>query len=452
MIAPKAQRGVVTVVGAVFLIVVVLLMVEVALRMAGSDTTDSGLQNDSIDALFLAESGLQRTLWRFGQGTGCAALAPDGPISFGAGTFQTGSATTLANGLCRVQVTGTVNDALGKAQRTVQADLRAAQTGWAVGDGGTLLRWSNGSWSSVASGTTRNLNGVYCAAADDCWAVGDRVALHWNGSAWQTTSFNNGVVFNKISCLPGNSNECYLAGQWYSWGLIARWQAPNSWAAVVIYGRDFTDINCNTGTCFATSQSGLVARGTGYAWYDDGSRTTTALNGVDCVATSGECWAVGDPTSNNGGRGRGGGGGGNTSFTVDHRIGNWTPSTWDLANGKATALRAVSCPADNFCWAAGDAINNGSPTARGEVLLRWDGSQWLRMGPYTAVPNVNLNDVRCNSTTDCWAVGGSGTAVHWDGTGWTAYPTGTSQALNGVSFPGGGSGSAALVNWQEVVK
>ncbi len=440
MTAPKAQQGMVTVVGAVFLIVVVLLMVEVALHMAGSDTTDSGLQNDSIDALFLAESGLQRTLWRFGQGTGCAALAPDGPISFGAGTFKTVSATTLANGLCRVQVSGTVNDALGKAQRTVQADLRAAQSGWAVGDGGTLLRWSNGSWRSVASGTTRNLNGVYCAAADDCWAVGDRVALHWNGSAWQATTFNNGIVFNKISCLPGNSNECYLAGQWYSWGLIARWQAPGNWAGVVVYGRDFTDINCDTGTCFATSQSGLVARGTGYAWYDDGSGTTTALNGIDCVAATGECWAVGNDVQNKG-----------KDFTVDHRSGSWTPTSLNLFN-KATPLRAVSCPASNDCWAVGDPITTGSPANRGEVMLHWDGANWARMGSYLSVPDVALHDVRCNSTTDCWAVGASGTAVHWDGTGWTAYPTGTTQTLNGVSFPGGGSGSAALVNWQEVVK
>jgi len=136
---------------------------------------------------------------------------------------------------------------------------------------------------------------------------------------------------------------------------------------------------------------------------------------------------------------------------VDHRVGSWSPSSLNLGN-KASPLRAVSCSATNDCWAVGDAITNGPPGHQGEVMLHWDGGSWVRVGPYTAVPDVDLKDVSCSSTTDCWAVGAAGIAVHWDGNGWTSYNTGTGQTLNGVAFPGGGSGQAALVNWREIVK
>lgn len=58
---------------------------------------------------------------------------------------------------------------------------------FAVGAGGAILISSNdgASWSSVASGTTKNLNAVSCASATDCVAVGDLgTAVVWNGSAW----------------------------------------------------------------------------------------------------------------------------------------------------------------------------------------------------------------------------------------------------------------------------
>jgi hypothetical protein len=82
---------------------------------------------------------------------------------------------------------------------------------WAVGDYGSIgggagtvlneaLRWNGTNWSLVTTpdpagtgnGETNMLNGVRCASANSCWAVGTQIpgqydlneALQWNGSNW----------------------------------------------------------------------------------------------------------------------------------------------------------------------------------------------------------------------------------------------------------------------------
>ena len=60
----RRQRGAVTLLGAVFLITVVAALLAAAQRMAGSGVIDSALLRDGIQALFVAESGLERAAWR----------------------------------------------------------------------------------------------------------------------------------------------------------------------------------------------------------------------------------------------------------------------------------------------------------------------------------------------------------------------------------------------------
>ena len=42
---------------------------------------------------------------------------------------------------------------------------------WAVGGGGTTLHWNGTVWSSVPSGTTETLYGVWGSGPNDVWAV-----------------------------------------------------------------------------------------------------------------------------------------------------------------------------------------------------------------------------------------------------------------------------------------
>jgi hypothetical protein len=82
---------------------------------------------------------------------------------------------------------------------------------FAVGAGGAILRSSDdgASWSSVASGTANNLNGVSCGSATDCIAVGDLgTAVVWNGSAW--SPMNSGSP-RRLKAIWGASEAAVFA-------------------------------------------------------------------------------------------------------------------------------------------------------------------------------------------------------------------------------------------------
>jgi photosystem II stability/assembly factor-like uncharacterized protein len=54
-----------------------------------------------------------------------------------------------------------------------------------VGDGGTILHYNGSSWSTMTSGTTENFNDVWGTASDDVYAVGENGTIHhYNGSSW----------------------------------------------------------------------------------------------------------------------------------------------------------------------------------------------------------------------------------------------------------------------------
>ena len=123
------QRGAVTLIGALFIIITLALMLAVLQRMAGSDILDTAGQAGSVEALFLAESGLESAASLYSTGTCDISLTTGSPFTFGSGTFSiedTGSnfntdfsGAALPAGECRIRVTGNVA-ALG-AQRVIEA-------------------------------------------------------------------------------------------------------------------------------------------------------------------------------------------------------------------------------------------------------------------------------------------------------------------------------------------
>ena len=52
---------------------------------------------------------------------------------------------------------------------------------WAVGNGGTIVRWNGAEWSLAASPTSNHLLDVDMLSINDGWAVGEGVILRWNG-------------------------------------------------------------------------------------------------------------------------------------------------------------------------------------------------------------------------------------------------------------------------------
>ena len=117
----RKQRGAVTLMGALVIIITMMLMIEVLHRMAASDILDTSVQNDAVEALFIAETGIEHASYLFANGTACADLALVGAVDAGRGSFDIGP-STLVGSECNVSVTATAG-VLG-AQRVVEAVLK----------------------------------------------------------------------------------------------------------------------------------------------------------------------------------------------------------------------------------------------------------------------------------------------------------------------------------------
>lgn len=118
----RAQRGAATLLAVILLITVIAFSLLVAALYASSSVNDALQQDDSIAALFLAESALEHASQVYaGSGTCDAAGVgvPVGTPAFGRGSFQIVSAAP-AGALCTVQTRGLV----GSARRTITAQLR----------------------------------------------------------------------------------------------------------------------------------------------------------------------------------------------------------------------------------------------------------------------------------------------------------------------------------------
>ena len=116
----RRQRGAVAVTTAILFLIIVGYALVVALEMSGGEMMDAVGQSDNVEAYFLAESGLERAVKRFADGTACNTLAPDpdDPISFGRGTFELLSATDVG-GNCRIVVQGRI----GNVVRQISEDV-----------------------------------------------------------------------------------------------------------------------------------------------------------------------------------------------------------------------------------------------------------------------------------------------------------------------------------------
>ncbi len=130
---PRKQRGAATVIAAMLLVTVILTIGLSTLRMSSTDVTDSSLQRHATEALFLAETGLERAAQYLANGSSCdATLVMGSPDTFGNGDYQITSAT-LVGSLCQVQVTGR------RLYGNVAQATRVIEGGISVGGGGGVL-------------------------------------------------------------------------------------------------------------------------------------------------------------------------------------------------------------------------------------------------------------------------------------------------------------------------
>jgi len=136
---PHSQRGAASVAIAFLVLLVIAAALATALSLSGSVVRDAAMSEEQAEALFLAESGIERTAQRL-SGTACASLGTEGPFTLGSGSFSVvAPAPYIDTGLCRVRVSGTVR----QVTRTVDA--------WLSSGGGTITVDSSGSSNAITT-------------------------------------------------------------------------------------------------------------------------------------------------------------------------------------------------------------------------------------------------------------------------------------------------------------
>jgi len=240
--------------------------------------------------------------------------------------------------------------------------------------------WSIVPSASVSGAQYNFLNAVTCVSPSDCWAVGD----YGRDVSTKKTEFE--MILNQVLHWNGKT-----------WAVV---KAPNP-------GRT-------------------------------GKNDASNLTSVRCSSAA-NCWAAGSF-----------GNVGQKKFVLRNQMLHWNGGKWFVttvsspagtSTGAVNEIQGLSCTSAVNCWAAGfyGSLNAAptKPTLLNQIL-RWNGKKWLRArapspGPTSAGKADSLGGITCNSTTDCWAVGEAGningakdtlnTALHWNGTKWSAVST-----------------------------
>lgn len=252
--------------------------------------------------------------------------------------------------------------------------MLSATDGFAVGDGGTVVRWNGSVWNALTSpiAAPNSLRGVWLASTADGWAVGDvGNILHWNGVAWNY--YQTSPVATRLNAIHGSSSSQIWAvgndpdGAGAGLPVIVRWIGGPAWTAVsppgIANNINLTGVfTISTNLAFAVGGGGTMLKWDGSIWGSIPSGTTNALNAT-WWSSSTEGWAVG------------------SAGTVVH------------------------------CTGAGPAC-----------------------ATETSGVSVQLNDVQALTSTNVWAVGNSSTIIHRDATGWHNVPSGLSSTQNLTSL------------------
>ncbi|MEL6971011.1 MAG: YCF48-related protein [Bacteroidota bacterium] len=141
----------------------------------------------------------------------------------------------------------------------------SSAVGWAVGDGGTIIKSSSGGvlWNIQTSPTTEDLLDVSCTDVNTCWAVG------WNsiigtidgGTTWSSLSFPPTPPLSLFySVAFTDSNTGWVVG--FQGSILhttdggANWEIQTSGTSENLFGVFFTDAN----TGWAVGEEGTILK------------------------------------------------------------------------------------------------------------------------------------------------------------------------------------------------
>jgi hypothetical protein len=100
---------------------------------------------------------------------------------------------------------------------------------WAAGNAGGVYRRVGQTWVRQAEGMTGAvLYGIWAGSSEDVWAIGDGVALHFDGSTWTSAMLGTGVV--GLAIWGTADNDVWAVGR-HPGGLVAHFDGV-SWTPI----------------------------------------------------------------------------------------------------------------------------------------------------------------------------------------------------------------------------
>ena len=350
--------------------------------------------------------------------------------------------------------------------------MLASGEGWVVGEQGLILRRNDNYWERIKSPVNGVIRRVFTLGPKDAWAVADESfaigpgdhrfrsrLLRWNGSAWSV--FSNpaplGFVVDLSFLTPrlgwGIAFEDHGEGQVFH---LIRWNG-SEWTAVnetpVLNALQM--VSASSG--WAVGDGGVILHWNGAKWNAVESPTDADLDGVAFStsvsgwATSkdgvilryalGEWWEYSSMAPSP------------RQITIDPEgedgwiLGSWQRGDivlrWDgkdwvtfRGDGPDGEVLALDSPAVGEAWAAGWLPGR----SRAGMIWHWDGERWAREIEKIPIPLQAASFLNGN---DAWGVGEDGLMAHWDGTEWMAADSPTGQTLNAVAILSTDDGWAA---------
>jgi len=348
---------------------------------------------DSIFSVFLLPGGLDG--WAVGRNVAGAAI-----ILRWSGAWPTGVWSAVVAPVGALDLRGVA--------------LSSSIQGWAVGRGGTILKWDGAGWTSIApSPTPLDLFSVSIVSASDAWAVGaSSTIIHWNGASWTGPMGAPTILIDYHAIQMTGASDGWIAGNLNNngEGLLLRWDGV-AWSVVRSYvtvNLNGIDVSLLVGGALGVSvgDAETIIKWNGSSWFAQTSPTFTDINAMYLVSSN-DGWAVG------------------RSGTIFR----WNGQSWNYYQtlpSSSVTLNGLFMKTSTDAWAVGNATNSLNPP----TILRWNGVAWSVVSPPGVALGQNLTDVFMLSATEGWAVGTGRTGVSaatlkWDGTLWTSVPSGT---------------------------
>jgi Tfp pilus assembly protein PilX len=451
------QRGFLAIL-AVFLVVVVGFFAVAASYMFVSNAVSGGDMQQSENAFYTAESGLEITTRavRSSLITGtnkritCAAVSGTAALTNAAAAGGTFTASTLNSS--PIYVNSKLNGALTATATTIPI---TSTTGFSP-SGMALIDHEQISYGDI---TGNSLNGVTRgyqnspAAAHATAAAISQYQCNLSVTAGVPTLAAPIAKRTLVEDVP--QQEAWVVGAITGATFtFTRWNRPTEVA--------WTLSNVSAGTAEALNDISMLSHAegwavgamngtafrilhwTGSAWAAATTPTATCntqiLNGVSAVSSI-ETWAVGaryfTTTCSKG----------NYSYTVLR----WNGTTWTaLSNATSPSIPAASTTAANMnsvqviSTVAGTTGNFGFAVGDGGVILEYNGTKWATV---TSPTTQNLESVFVVSANESWAVGTAGVILKWNGTAWASVTSPTSTQLNSIAMVDATGAGTAQGGW-----